>query len=114
VVRNALGPTVSTVRQQLSPRERELWFRLAGEKLRKLQAETAPPTRRKLPREVARPATPEEEALILQHQSMSEAEQAAWRADILRKAARLFERSSVPARRATPRPMAFEFERDDF
>ena len=98
---NALGPTVSTVRQQLSPQERELWFECADEKLRKLQEGAVRPMHRKPSCEVVRPSNPEEGALILQHQGMSEAEQAAWRGDILRKAARLFERSSAPAPRAS-------------
>jgi len=92
----AFGPMVNTIRRQLSPREREIWFRCAGRKLGELQEEAL----RRKPRGRSSlfsscPSNPDEEALILQHQHMSEEEQAAWRGDILQKAAQLFQRSSA-------------------
>ena len=73
-----------------------MWFRCAGRKLREIQEETVRPMRRgKSSLNSCSPSSPDEESLILQHQAMSEEEQAAWRGDILRKAAQLFQRSSA-------------------
>ena len=94
----AFGPMVNTIRQQLSPREREMWFRCAGRKLGALQEEAVRPMRRrKSSLNGNSPGNPDEEALILEHQFMSEEEQAAWRGDILRKAAQLFQSPSAAA-----------------
>ena len=87
---------VNTIRQQLSPQEREMWFRCAGRKLSELQDDAVRPMRRgKSSLNCSCSSNPDEEALILQHQFMSEEEQAAWRGDILQKAAQLFQGSSA-------------------
>ena len=101
---------VNTIRQQLSPQEREIWFRCAGRKLRELQDEAARPMPRgKSSLYGSCPSNPDEESLILQHQDMSEEEQAAWRGNILRKASQLFQRSSAGPLQVTPHPPAFGF-----
>ena len=93
-MRGALGRTVLLIRQQLSPREREIWFDYASGKLDQVQESFVRPTRRK-PANNQPPAvaSPNEEVLIFEHQLMSEEEQARWRNNILRNAARLFEKA---------------------
>ena len=91
-MRGALGRTVLLIRQQLSPRERELWFEYASQKLNHAQESAVRPTRRKpANRKPPAVALPNEELLVFEHQLMSEGEQARWRNNILRNAARLFE-----------------------
>ena len=87
-MRRALGPTVKVIRQQLSPQERALWFQYARQKLSGLQEAAARPA----PRGKNSAITPEDK-LLRQYEAMSEEEQAAWRGNILQRAARLLQRS---------------------
>jgi hypothetical protein len=92
-VGGALGRTVNVIRQQLSPRERELWFELASHRLRVIQETSPRATRRKSSPKQIRTGVSVEELLVLRHRVMSEEEQAEWRKSILRRTARLLERS---------------------
>src|SRR6476659_9259109 len=90
-----MGRTVYVIRQQLSPRERELWFELASRRLLVIQETSGRATRRKSPPKQTRSGVSEEELLVLRHRVMSEEEQAEWRKSILRRTARLLERSRI-------------------
>ena len=89
----ALGRTVYVIRQQLSPRERELWFELASRRLGMIQETSTRATRRKSPPKQTHTGVSEEELLVLRHRVMSEEERADWRKNILRRTARLLKRS---------------------
>ena len=89
----ALGRTVNVIRQQLSPRERELWFELASRRLRVIQETSPRATRRKSPPKQTHTGVSEDELLVLRHRVMSEEERAEWRKNILRRTARHLKRS---------------------
>ena len=92
-VGGALGRTVFVIRQQLSPREREIWFALASRRIRQIQETPNRTPRRKSATRKVRTSIRAENLLVVQHQVMSEEERAEWRENILRKTARLLEKS---------------------
>jgi hypothetical protein len=109
-MRGALGRTVLLIRQQLSPWEREIWFECASRKLDHVQESFVRPTRRKpVNNKRSALAPPNEELLIFEHQLMSEEEQDHWRNNILRNAARLFERPGPIREKNSGLPGSFFF-----